>query len=120
MDSFTIRAARHLMAIKAARVLKNELLQVGMDSLNALADDGRSVVQIYLDGSSAKRKAEIKQEWGRLLQSGVTVDMVFSALAKMPELMPIMEKRRDYMRSELQKFAQFLEEEAKKQVGKGS
>jgi hypothetical protein len=46
---------------------------------------------------------------------GITPDMILTELARqIPEIVPIMESKQDYMNSELQKLEQFLKQDLTK------
>lgn len=111
MTSFMQRSARHFMAIKAARELKKEMEKAGIDNLKSLADAGKSIISIYLNGCSAEEKARIKRDLDTLLRMGVTPDMILSELGRQnPEIALIMESKQDYKRTELQNLERFLKE----------
>lgn len=107
--TFTSRVAHHFVLIKAAREIGREIEKAGLDNLKILADAGKSIVGIYLDGCSPDEKARIKRDFNTLLQMGITPDMVLSELDRqMPELAPIMEAKQDYKQSEIQNLVSFL------------
>lgn len=111
MTTFMQRSARHYVTIKAARQLKKKIEKAGLDNLKTLADAGKSIVSIYLNGCSQQEKARIRQDFNTLQQLGITPDMVLSELAgQMPEIAPIMQSRDDYKKSELQNLERFLKE----------
>ena len=106
------RTAKHFLAIKAARQLKEDIEKAGLDNFRILAEAGRSIVGTFLNGCSPQEKETHKRAGNTLHQLGVTPEMVLTELARlMPELQPIMEGRDDYKRSELQNLEQFLKEE---------
>ncbi len=110
--SFMARTAKHLLAIRAARLFRQELEKAGLDNLKTLAEAGISIVGTYLDGCSPQEKGQIKRDLGALLQMGVTPDMVFEELIRqMPELAPIIEKKEGYKKTEVEKLLSFLKEE---------
>jgi len=111
MTQFTARTAQHFLAIKAARELKKEIEQAGMENLKLLAENNVSIVGTYLNGCSPKRKAEIKRDLTALLAMGVTSDMILEEVARqMPDLAPIMAGREAYKKSELQNLEGFLKQ----------
>ena len=113
--SFLERSAKHFLAIKAAHYLKEELEKAGLDNLKVLADAGKSIVKIYLEGCSPEEQKRHRRDGNTLLQLGVTPDMVLTELAgQIEELSSIMKKRKDYKRSEISKLKAFLEEEKAK------
>ncbi|GAI91792.1 unnamed protein product, partial [marine sediment metagenome] len=52
MTSYMARTAKYFLTIKAARELKKEIEQAGLDNLIILADAGKSIVGTYLNGCS--------------------------------------------------------------------
>ncbi|MBA7688342.1 hypothetical protein ES703_96821 [subsurface metagenome] len=111
MTSYMARTAKHFLTIKAARELKKEIEQAGLDNLIILADAGKSIVGTYLNGCSPQEKASKKKDLGTLLQMGVTPDMVLTELARqMPILATIMDDRGDYRKNEIQNLERFLKE----------
>jgi len=111
MTSFMQRSTRHFVVIKAARELKKNIEGAGLDNLTALADAGRSIVSTYLDGCSPQEKARFRRDFNVLQQFGVTPEMVLSEVARqMPEVGPIMESRKGYKESEIEKVTAFLNE----------
>ena len=96
---------------KGRRKLRQEIEKAGLDNLKILANNGVSIVGTYLQGCSPQEKAIHKRELIAARQMGVTPDMVFSELiSQMPELAPIMERRENYKRSELENLEAFLKE----------
>ena len=75
--SFMARTAKHLLAIRAARLFRQELEKAGLENLKTLAEGGISIVGTYLAGCSPQEKGQIKRDLGTLLQMGVTPDMLF-------------------------------------------
>jgi len=111
MTSFSKRAAKHFLVIKAAKVFKKEIEKAGLDNLKILADKGVSIVGTYLNACSPPEKATHKRDLNTLLKMGVTPDMLLTEIARqMPEITPIMEKRKDYKKREIQNIEQFLKE----------
>ncbi len=109
--TFASRVAHHFLTIKAAREIGKEIEQAGLDNLKILAEAGKSIVGIYLDGCSPSEKARIKRDLNALLQMGVTPDMLLEEVARqMPELAPIIESKQDYKKIELQNLERFLKE----------
>ncbi|GAI55953.1 unnamed protein product, partial [marine sediment metagenome] len=95
----------------AARQLKKDIEKAGLDNFRILAEAGKSIVGIYLEGCSPEEKETHKRAGNTLHQLGVTPEMILTELARlMPELAPIMEGKDDYKRSELQNLEQFLKE----------
>ncbi|MBA7465037.1 hypothetical protein ES707_00198 [subsurface metagenome] len=107
------RTAKHFLAIKAARKIREEIEKAGMDNLKILADKGISIIGTYLNGCSPEEKATHKRDGNTLLQLGVTPEMVLEELAgQNEELATIMEEgRRDYKKKELKNLEAFLKEE---------
>lgn len=111
MTSFTERAARHFMLIKATRELRKELEKAGVDNLITLANADISIVGTYLKGCSKEEKAKRRGELKAVLQMGVTPDMILSELARqIPQIAPIMEAKQDYKKKELANLETFLKE----------
>ena len=109
--SFMARSARYFLVIKGARLFRKELEKAGLDNLKTLAEANISIVGTYLAGCSPSEKAQIKQELGALLQMGVTSDMVFEELIKqMPELSLIIEGKKGYKKTEVEKLLSFVKE----------
>ena len=109
--TFASRVAHHLVVIKAARELRQEIEKAGLDNLKILAEAGRSIVGTYLNGCSPQEKKRRKQELNALLQMGVTPDMLLDEVVRQqPELAPIMEGKEGYKRSEIQNLEQFVKE----------
>ncbi|MBA7683124.1 hypothetical protein ES703_91482 [subsurface metagenome] len=109
--SFMARTAKHLLAIRAARLFRQELEKAGLENLKTLAEGGISIVGTYLAGCSPQEKGQIKRDLGTLLQMGVTPDMVFEELVKqMPELAPIIAGKKGYKKTEVEKLLSFLKE----------
>ena len=111
--SFLDRSAKHFLAIKAARQIREEIEKAGLDDLKALADAGKSIIGIYLKGCSPEEKKRIRQDGNTLTKLGVTPEMVLEELAgQNEELAIIMEEgRKGYKKSELRNLEQFLREE---------
>jgi hypothetical protein len=112
--SFLNRSAKHFLAIKAAREIREKIEQAGMDNLKAIADAGKSIIGIYLKGCSPEEKKKIRQDANALAKLGVTPEMVLEELAgQNEELAIIMEEgRKGYKKSELKNLEQFLKEES--------
>ncbi|MBA7624296.1 hypothetical protein ES703_31703 [subsurface metagenome] len=109
MTQFMARSARRLLLIKAAREIIKEIELAGLDNLKWAAENGISIVGPYLQGSSAKRKAELKTQLGYLLSLGVTSDMLLDEVAgQRPEIFPIMAGKESYRKGEIQKLERFL------------
>ncbi|GAI20589.1 unnamed protein product [marine sediment metagenome] len=111
--SFMERSAKHFLAIKAARQIREEIEKAGLDDLKALADAGKSIIGIYLKGCSPEEKKRFRQDGNTLAKLGVTPEMVLEELAgQNEELAIIMEEgRKGYKKSELQNLEAFLKEE---------
>jgi len=113
--TFMERSARYFLVIKAAKEFKREIEQAGLDNLKILANAGKSIVGTYLNSCSPKEKARIRRDFNTLSQMGITPDMILTELARqIPEIVPIMESKQDYMNSELQKLEQFLKQDLTK------
>jgi len=109
MTEYTARVAQKFMVIKAAKGLKKEIEQAGIDNLKTLAEKGISIVGTYLQGSSPQRKQEIRQEMAALSSVGITIDMIIAEVARqMPELAPYMQGKDDYRKSEIERMRNFL------------
>ena len=110
--TFTQRAARHFLTIKAAREIKKEIEKAGLDNLKVLAERGVSIVGTYLQGCSPKEKEEHRRSFNALLAMGVTPEMVLEEVGTLlPEVGVIMKAKGAYKRAELQKIAEFLKGE---------
>ncbi len=111
MTSFSARAAKHFFVIKAARQIKQEIEKAGFDNLKTLANAGISIVGTYLNGCSPQEKATYRHDLNALVQLGVSPDMLLAELARqMPELAPIIEKKQDYKKVEIQNLERFIKE----------
>jgi len=111
--SFMKRSAKHFLAIKAARQIREEIVKAGLDDLKALADAGKSIIGIYLKGCSPEEKKRIRQDGNTLAKFGVSPEMVLEELAgQNEELANIMRKREDYKKKELKNLEAFLKEES--------
>lgn len=109
MTMLNSRIARKLLLVKAARELKKEIERAGIDNLKTLADAGKSIITIYLNGCSDQEKARIRRELNALQHLGVTPDMLLSEVVRqMPGLAPIMASKQDYQKTEVQKLDEFL------------
>jgi len=107
--TFSSRVAHHFLIIKAARQFRQEIEKAGLDNLKILADAGRSIVGTYLNGCSPQERAKIKGDLSTLLQMGINAEMILAELGRqMPEIVPIMEAKEGYKKSEIQKLEQFL------------
>jgi len=110
--TFLNRTARHFVAIKAAREIREKIEQAGLDNLKALADAGKSIIGIYLKGCAPEEKKKIRQDGNTLAKLGVTPEMVLEEIAgQNDELADIMGKREDYKKKELENLKAFLKEE---------
>jgi len=109
MTNFMARTARNFMVIKAAREIKEEIEKAGLDNLKLLCGNGVSIVGTYLNGCTPKEQARLRQQFGNLLNFGVTPEMVLDEVTRqIPDLALIIEKRPDYKKTELQKVKEFL------------
>ena len=109
--SFTQRAARHLLTIKAAKMIKKEIEQAGMENLKILAERGVSIIGTYLKGCSPVEQAEHRRNFNSLLAMGITPEMVLDEVSRqMPEISPIMKGKDEYRKAELQKVSEFLKQ----------
>ena len=109
MIGFTQRAARHLLTIKAAKEIKKEIEQAGVENLKILAERGVSIVGTYLQGCSPNKQEEYRRNFNSLLAMGVTPEMVLDEISRqIPEIAPIMKGKLGYRKAELQKVAEFL------------
>jgi len=109
MTNFMARSARKFMVIKAAREIKTEIEKAGLENLKLLCKNGISIVGTYLNGCTPKEQARLRQQFGALLNFGITPEMVLDEVTgQIAELAPIMEKRPDYRKTELQKVKEFL------------
>ncbi len=110
--SFLNRSAKHFLAIKAARQIREEIEKAGMNDLKALADAGKSIIGIYLKGCSPEEKKKIRQDGNALAKLGVTPEMVLEEVAgQNEELGSIMKNREAYKKNELKNLEAFLKEE---------
>jgi len=106
---YSARAARYMLTIKAAREIKKEIEQAGLDNLKILAERGVSIVGTYLQGLSPKDQEEYKNKFNGLLAMGVTPEMVLDEVASiLPEVGAIMKSKGSYRKAELQKIREFL------------
>ena len=97
------------MVIKAAREIKKEIEKAGLDNLKLLCKNGVSIVGTYLNGCTPKEQEMLRQQFGTLLNFGITPETVLDEVARqIPELDPIIKKRPDYKKNELQKVVEFL------------
>ena len=111
MTSFMARSAKHFMVIKAAREIRKDIEQAGLDNLKVLANANISIIKTYLNGSSPEEKAKRRRDLNALLQMGVSPDMLLAEVARQqPDLAPIIESKQDYRKTEIQNLEQFLRE----------
>lgn len=111
MTNFSARTAKHLVTIRAARRIRQEIEKAGLDNLKILAENGRSIVGTYLNGCSTQEKATYRRDLNALLQIGVTIDMLLEeVIRQMPSLAPMIEGRDDYRKGETQSLERFLKE----------
>ena len=109
--SFTQRAPRHLLTIKAAKEIKKEIEKAGTDNLKVLAEKGISIVGTYLQALSSKEKEEYRRNFNSLLAMGITPEMILDELSgQMPEISPIMKGKDEYRKAELQNVREFLKQ----------
>lgn len=107
--NFSARAARHLLAIKAAREIKKEIEVAGLATLKDLAESGISIVGTYLQGCSPKEQEEHRRNFNWLISKGVPPEMVLDEVAGIiPEVGAIMKGKEGYRQAELQKIRKFL------------
>ena len=107
--TFTQRAARNFLAIKAAKKIKGEIEKAGLDNLKILAENGISIVGTYLQGCSPQKKEELRRDFNSLILMGITPEMVLDEVARqMPEIASIMAGKEGYRIAELQKISEFL------------
>lgn len=103
------RSAKIFTARKAAREIKKEIEQAGIENLKFLAERDISIVGTYLRGCSREKKAEVKRGLTGLLSMGITMEMVLEQLGQlMPQLAPLMVGREAYKKNELQEMDNFL------------
>ncbi len=63
----------------------------------------------YLNGCSPQEKTTYRRDLNVLLQMGVTPDMLLTEIARqMPEIAPIIERKQDYKKAEIQELEKFL------------
>ncbi len=111
MTNFSARTAKHLVTIRAARRIRQEIEKAGLDNLKILAENGRSIVGTYLNGCSTQEKATYRRDLNALVQMGVTADMLLEeVIRQMLEIAPIIESKQDYKRSEIESLERFLKE----------
>jgi len=111
MTTFSQKVERKFLVKTAAKEIKKEIEQAGLDKLKELAELDISIVEIYLKSRSTQQKEKLRWQLNVLLQMGVTPDMLLEEVARqMPELAPIMEGRDDYKKSEIQNLERFLKE----------
>ena len=109
MTSFMARTALHILTIRAAKAIKEEIEKAGLDNLKILAENGVSIVGTYLQGCSPQKQAELRQGFNSFLAMGVTLEMVLDEIAfQIPEIGAIMKSKEGYKTTELQKITQFL------------
>lgn len=109
--SFTSRVAKHFILRKAAREIGKEIKKAGLANLQSLANAGKSIVGIYLEGCSVSEKAKYRRELLAVQSMGITPELILSEITRqMPELQPIIEGKQDYRKRELQNLEQFLKE----------
>lgn len=107
--SFTQRAARYLLVIKAAKAIKKEIEKAGMDNLKVLAEKGISIVGTYLQALSPKEKEEYRRDFNNFMAMGITAEMVLDEIGRqMPEVGIIMASKEGYRKAEIQKVREFL------------
>jgi len=103
---------KHFAIIKAAKRIKKEIEQAGLERLKFLAESNISIVGTYLNGCSPQTKAEARRDLTALLALGITPDLILEELGRqMPGLAPLMVDRDAYKKSELAALDRFLKEE---------
>ncbi|GAI66970.1 unnamed protein product [marine sediment metagenome] len=111
MTTFSQKVERKFLVKTAAKEIKKEIEQAGLDKLKELADLDISIVEIYLKSRSTQQEAKLRWQLNALLGMGVTFDMLLEEVARqMPELAPIMGGREGYKQSEIQNLERFLKE----------
>ena len=111
MTTFSQKVERKFLVKTAAKEIKKEIEQAGLDKLKELAELDISIVEIYLKSRSTQQEAKLRWQLNVLLQMGVTPDMLLEEVARqMPELAPIIQGRDDYKKSEIQNLERFLKE----------
>lgn len=111
MTSLNERITRKILVKTAAKEIKKEMEQAGLDKFKELADLGISIVGTYLKSRSPQQKVNLHQKFNVLLGMGVTTDMLLEEVARqMPELAPVMQGREAYRKAEIQKLDQFLKQ----------
>ncbi|MBA7694364.1 hypothetical protein ES703_102973 [subsurface metagenome] len=111
MTTFSQKVERKFLVKTAAKEIKKEIEQAGLDKLKELAELDISIVEIYLKSRSTQQEAKLRWQLNALLQRGVTPDMLLEEVARqMPELAPIIQGRDDYKKSEIQNLERFLKE----------
>lgn len=109
--TFSQRAGRRFIAIKAAKELMKEIEVVGIDDLITLANAGISIIETYLKSCTEEKKAYIKSSMKTLSRLGVTADMVLEETTRqMPHLRSIMDAKPEYRQSEVQRLEAFAKE----------
>ncbi len=111
MNGLMARSARHWFVIKAARQIRKEIEQAGLDNLKILVEADKSLVGTYLQGCSSQEKANYRRDFNALLQMGITIDMVLEEVARqLPDIAPIIESKPDYKKTEIREIERFLRE----------
>lgn len=109
MTSFMKRSVKHFLLIKAAREIRQDIEEAGLENLKALAEANISIVGTYLNGCSPQDKERHRRDLNALLQMGVTLDMLLDEVVRpMPEIAPIIESKQGYRKTEIQNLLSFL------------
>ena len=111
MTTFSQKVERKFLVKTAAKEIKKEIEQAGLDKLKELAGLNISIVQTYLKSRSTQQKAKLRWELNALMQMGVTLDMLLEEIVRqLPVLAPIMKEKQDYKQNEIQNLEVFLKE----------
>ena len=109
MTTFSQKVERKFLVKTAAKEIKKEIEQAGLDTLKELADLNISIVQTYLKSRSAQQRVRLQRDLNALMQRGVTPDMLLAEVVRqMPEIAPPMQGKDDYRRTEIQSLERFL------------
>jgi len=101
--------ARYFVLIRAVTDIKNKAKEIGIDNVKTLVEAGRSITEIYLNDCPPDKKAQKRREANALLEMGITPEEIWKELIRqMPELVPIIEGKDDYVKSEMKKIEAFV------------